>query len=192
MSNRRRYFRIDDYLLLDVKRVESSKRVELLEKFRRIDPRDNYHRVFHDVAGEVDGLIAALGQQQPEVARVLRLLNRKIDLMESSIQERIPGDTLQSMQQVNLSASGMRFGCNEEFRVGDLLQIQMVFNPDYITLNLLADVVLVETPQVGADYQQRVRVDFDFPRQHDQEQLIHYIMKRQGEAMMREREQQSD
>jgi hypothetical protein len=188
MPDRRRYFRIDDYLLLDYERVEPQRRVETIELLRRrIGAHKHEHQLFKSIETQIASLLKELGHQQPEVTKVLKLLNAKLNMLEEGYLQGDESPEEMALQQVSLSACGISFGTNESLDSGDCLLLELVLFPDYTSLRLLGDVIDCAV-QDGSDFSYKVRIEFDFPRREDMETLIQHIMRKQGEELQRSRE----
>lgn len=188
MSDRRRYFRIDDYLLLDYERVEPQRRVETIERLRRrVGEHKHEHQLFRSLESQITSLLKELSHLQPEVSKVLKLLNAKLNMLEEGYLQSVEAPEEMELQQVNLSACGISFGANEELAHGDCLLLELVLLPDYTSLRLLGDVIGC-SPLEGSEFSYQVRVEFDFPQREDMETLIQHIMLKQGEELQRARE----
>ena len=190
MPDRRRYFRIDDYLLLDYERIEPQRRVETAELLRRrIGVHKHEHQLFKSIETQISSLLKELSHLQPEVTKALKLLNAKLNMLEEGYLQEADSPDEMKLQPVSLSACGISFGVNEALDSGETLLLDLVLLPDYISLKLLGDVVGC-TAQEGDGYGYQIRVEFDFPHREDMETLIQHIMRKQGDDLQRARNEE--
>jgi hypothetical protein len=187
MSERRSYFRIDETIALEFKKVDEitantavpelqfpkTASLQLFNELRKID-QDNAH-LFHLIK---DGN-RALGEY-------LHNLNRKIDLISQQLMaDYKPLPPSKTIKQVNLSEGGIAFGSSEEVKADDFIVIRLVFLPSNAGMVIFAKVVRVE-PNKG-EYQLAAR----FHRINDaQQQLIGQQIMRSQMAEKRKKKEQ--
>jgi len=191
MEEKRRYYRIDDSVSLSYKaiseadlddaialsKVDSGRRQKLLSSLAELD-------------GRINSLLLDIDDQLPEVASVLKLLNRKIhivgqmsDSAESSGQEDvIPRPT----HKISLSASGVSFHAPASVRVHDCLELSLTLFPEYYFIKAFGRVVSCRDALPSSpDFNKLVAVDFVFLDDDDQDYIMSHVLKKQSELLRR-------
>jgi hypothetical protein len=188
MSERRSYFRIDETIAIEFKKVDEvtantavpelqfpkTASLQLFNELRKID-QDNSH-LFHQIK---DGN-RALGEY-------LHNLNRKIDMISQQLMADFkPLPPSKTIKQVNLSEGGIAFGSSDAVANDDYIVIRMVFLPSNAGLVIFAKIIRAEQTPKG-EYQLAAK----FHRINDaQQQLIgQHIMRTQMAEKRKKKEQ---
>ena len=198
MEEKRRFYRIDDSVSLAYKTIDegglenaigtlkatSGRRQKLLGSLAEID-------------GRITSLLPEIEDQLPDVAGVLKLLNRKVhilgrmvDIGDSSGQDEDGKFAVgpKPSHQISLSAGGVSFHAADSVRVHDFLELTLTLFPEYYFFKAFGRVVscrdaLPSTPE----FNKLVAVDFVFVDEDDQEYIVAHVLKKQS-AMLRERQ----
>jgi c-di-GMP-binding flagellar brake protein YcgR len=119
--------------------------------------------------------------QDSTAAKVLRLLNQKIERLASiqSVETRLVSQVAMRVQEVNISACGMAFQHDHALDEGSQITIELELRPSEQTLITEAIVVRCE-PLGGESKQYFCRVDFCGMSAVDQEFLIQQIVQAQS------------
>jgi len=187
MEERRRYFRLDDEVILDFEAISTEEVSQW--KSRQRDHRNELAELDRDIAG----ILHQIQSQNPTVAKVLDLFNRKVNLLNSPLSPDNHPDMTQTeaRTRVNLSACGMAFHTTEPLSESDNLRLQMQLKPSNVPITLMGSIVAVEhTADPEAPY--LVRVDFEGLREAEQEILIHHLFQLQSRRLRAENEAQND
>lgn len=183
-DERRRYFRVADQLLIGYSVVPEE---EMPAKIR--------HSPDITAIGKLDNLIAEslsrVRVQNPSVAEVLELFNRKINLTLSLDEKRLQTISAveKGVKEVNLSACGIAFPVLDALSIGCQLHLDITLLPSYINLSVEAQVIACakhQHPEDGDDY--LVRVDFLNLSDVDQELLVQHVIKCQTQELKARRE----
>lgn len=179
-QERRRYFRIDDEIILIFKEVgqgflldpENLKNEEILNAFSLSSALD-----FLTQESRVQ--LKKLERTQPEAADIIKNLERKIDLIAQSllVNETKPSD--RSTQEVNISAAGIAFDADNALEPGTIIQLKMILPTSLVALMTYGKVVYSKINPNAASFGHRIGVDFLWMKEQDKELLIRYIVKRQ-------------
>lgn len=126
-SNKRQYFRIRDYLKIKYDVVPHDK----LDQMRRaIKQKQNQAR--NAVVPGKAGLTFEMGDfRDPSllyIAEVLNHLDSKIDAVLERVLETSRNEGFSNSVLVDLSASGMRFACANNYNIGTILKISFLLN----------------------------------------------------------------
>jgi len=179
-EDRRRFFRIEDRIKLNLRRVSAGEAGGAAPTRRPVD-------VLSDIDRRMATIIAAARVQAPAVAELAELLNRKLDHLIETLQlgEELVQRAGFREHEVSLSACGIAFGNSEAFASGESVALEMLLPPDETRLRLVAQVVRCTPRDTGA-YQ--LLLDFTGIGAEQQEFLIQYIVRRQSQILQQLRE----
>ena len=181
-AERRRFFRIDDRLRLAVRRVaDADARAAKGGDF-------GADEFLAGIDRGIAAIIAAARVQAPAVGELAQLLNRKLDyVIERLGQLEAPHAAPPLAEhEVSISACGIGLQSAERYEAGETLQVELLLPPDDTRLCVPARVVRCRDAAQGA---YRLQLDFAGMGQDDQELLIRFIVRRQGQFLQRLREQ---
>jgi len=203
-KEKRRYFKIEDEMILSCQLLETPEKAKLLEKFERgqVDYPDATG-LFLSMESDLYDLVQNLSPRQPEIATAIRLLNRKINLVAKGAPVTGVKQTLldKDPELVNISACGVVFSSKELMNLGQDVQIELVLLPEEIYILSYGVVVGCEKgtlplgkSTVASTHPYCVSVDFMVIRQEDTERLIQHIMRREMEMLKarRRRKEEND
>ncbi|MCH7816067.1 MAG: PilZ domain-containing protein [Proteobacteria bacterium] len=188
----RSYFRIIDYVGLNYRRVE----VKQYNALRLANQNAEVPSI--DALAEIDQqmqmILNRLKIKNPDVAELVKLLNRKIQqiLKHSHISEGLMKLDTYPQRRVDLSASGIAFPTSEFIPVDHLLELELVLQPGRQHLKLLAMVVTSEADTFSLNsgddsLTHVVRTKFIDINDDIQEFLIQYVVKRQASIIRADR-----
>ena len=188
-TERRRYFRVDDEMILawcEIDKAEFAKRLKQFSQGEHNYPDPT--RMYLMLEADIASLIELIDPRSPQVAQTLRLLNRKVNLLSKGPLMKAHQYSLldESPQAVNISACGMAFMAEKELKKGADLQVELVLVPENIYMMCYGTVINCEkiTKEAhAADKPYRVNVDFSAIREEDQERLIQHIMQKEITAL---------
>jgi len=191
-NEKRRFFRIDDYLYITCEKVDEEAFREAAN--RVVSGQSEQFLLISDLAAitsEMSVYLRKIESTDPDLSMYLKGLDKKIDLIGRAVMSEQLGINNSTVNAVNISASGMAIMMQQERMPGDKLEIRIVLLPDNAGLLAFGEVINCEKHQDGY----LIRVDFTYMRDEDRDLLIRHIMRKQGE-MLRERrvskENQSD
>ncbi|MGF1548890.1 MAG: PilZ domain-containing protein [Thiotrichales bacterium] len=186
-SNRRGYYRIDDYVALTVKELspEEVSQADVIYERRR-----HQHGLMNDIAAEREKHLPTLQrvrEDYPEVADYLDLMERQINTLAfrlvhaNNLRTRAPSHT------INLSASGMRFTTPRPVHRGNLLEVMLLLFPSYSVVYAYAKVVRAErqasSTAKGAE-RWLISVQFTHLHEEDREAIARHVHQRQLTDLM--------
>lgn len=179
MVERRKYYRINDVVLLRYDVIQSA-------------PEDAPHggdtggleintaSLLAEIDRELNKTINTVWAEHPSVAQALGLLNRKISVIATqSLEYEEEGVHSYDNSMVNLSGCGIAFEAREALTSGLRLQLSIILRPSQITLSIAGTVVSSEERLTSGAMPYWIRVDFDDDLQA-QEQLIQHVVQKQG------------
>lgn len=178
--DRRRYFRIDDlvglrYQLADLQETDTTSKEAGKVQITSIN-------LLKSIDRELTAALNVLWQSNPMAANAIGLLNKKMDILAAEME--MDYDKLQVIdahsKQVNLSACGMAFECQERFDIGQLLALTIVLKPANTPVHLRGRIVGCDWLDGHNVRTYLLRVDFDHVDLAVEEQLIQHIVRRQS------------
>lgn len=174
-DERRRYFRINETVGISYQRIDSSgtqgkKEEGLADDSMRIFEQDD----------QIENLINELKGDNPLIAQLAVLLNRKIDRIAD--QQALRNDLLNRIahrvKEVNISACGMAFLNDEPINEGERLRLELKLFPAEAKVQTLARIVTCDWDEASRQYYWRM--DFYSMSAHSQETLIQHIVRSQS------------
>lgn len=178
-GERRRYFRVDDIVPLAFRAISEK---ELEAGLARLDAgTPDSFTLSSRMAAISQSLrteFTLIEQTSPEVARYLKALDEKLDLLAEVLLAQDPGIHELELSPVNLSAVGLAFSQMGPVERDTWLEIKMLLRPALAGICAYGKVVDCrrgDLPSVAGQY--RVAVELTHLREDDRELLIHHIMK---------------
>lgn len=176
-KEKRRYFRINDIVGLTYRLLDS-----------RVQQKGNPAAEIWDLMSEqdekIEQLLREVSGESPKVAELVRAMNQKLERVVSQlvVESKLVGRLASRAREVNISACGAGFICDESVANGAALQLELQLYPGTTKVQTKGRVVGCEA--LGDGYYWRV--DFYDITAAVQEELIQHIVQRQS-AQLKER-----
>ncbi len=191
-QERRRYYRIDDVVHLEYRVVGPEERARILQGSAPKPPEDGLSEQLASLTKQMTPLLRELRREQPNLAKYLSALNKKIDLVATHLalqqarheSEREP--LVAGLRRVNLSAGGIAFASPRPLRPDDYLHVRLGVEDTGFLINTYGRVIDCHPRQEKQGYQ--IRVEFPFLDEEERSLLMRHIFDRQR-ALIRERKQ---
>ncbi|MDH3389238.1 MAG: PilZ domain-containing protein [Gammaproteobacteria bacterium] len=178
---RRRYFRIDDEVLLALSPIETGELEARLENFwaneHEFSIRNNYNYQIEQHIADRHKIQARM----PELARYLSVLEKQIDLITDKL---IADDdeNLMTRMHSKLSAQGISFVSDQNPQNDEMVELKLKLLPSGLRLVIIARVVLVEQEPAQGPGVNRISLDFEHLHEADREILVKHIHGKQMEV----------
>ena len=189
MEEKRRFYRIDDSVSLSYKTISEADLDEALASAKLSSGRRQKQlSALAELDGRINAMLLDIDDQLPEVATVLKLLNRKIHIVgqmsdnpeSSGDEDAIPRPT----HQISLSASGVSFHAPTSVRVHDCLELSLTLFPEYYFIKAFGRVVSCRDALPSSpDFNKLVAVDFVYLDEDDQDYIMSHVLKKQSELL---------
>lgn len=198
-DERRRYFRIEDEVILTWHPLTQADKAKGIERFRRGEVQyPDTAGLFLSMEADIVDSLQLIYAKQPDIAELLELLNRKINLFAQTLTMDESMHTLfdEKPQRVSLSASGVSFETPDLGSPGDDIQLEIVLLPEKVYINCFAKIIDCvnlgqENPEKAGYF--RLNVDFHTIRDEDTERLVAHIMRKEVEFLRaRRKSRQND
>jgi hypothetical protein len=190
-EERREFYRLDDEVLLDYRRLPEAELEGVRERLAdRVPDGFTVAATFQTNSRIMNRMLQGFSASSPELARYLKMMDQKLNhLARLFVMEEMDADAHERVT-VNLSAGGMTFPSRQEFSPGDLLEMRVALMPNMVGLLIVARVVYCERSAMPSDYPWQVAVEYEVLRESDRDLLCSHIMARETELRRLEREAQ--
>lgn len=179
-EDRRGFFRIDDEVNLFYKRIDEKRVNEPHHVSDNVLNSCSLSTALEMVSQESAVLLHRLEKSVPDVADYLRIIETKIDLLGQAIMMQGFQFKESDTRNVNLSATGIAFNCEETLKQGDYLEIKMLLVSTMAVIVTYGKVVYCKPSQPNdSQYPHFIGVDFINMKDEDREMLIKYVVKKQ-------------
>ena len=188
---RRRYFRIEDTVLIHLEVLTSNELAQKETELKRINLR--MPKQLSDTENELQLLIAKLRIQNPQFAEAIELLNVKFNILKQLQPERfVRGDGLEeSAREVSISACGIAFESQTFLEVDRMVYLDITLLPTDTHIMTLAKVVGCDAVTgEKVDNSWSLRLDYYNMPLEDEELLVQHIVRRQGRLISAQRERE--
>ncbi|MCP3870028.1 MAG: PilZ domain-containing protein [Gammaproteobacteria bacterium] len=190
-QDRRQFFRVDDSVSLSYQEIpEASLKKKLEHQQKDLDYGFTIMSSLGVITQEMAGVLRKIEVESPDIARYLKSLDSKVDLLGRAFLAWTTELADQPVSAVNLSASGIAFDSPTPVTVGVVLELKLLL-PSFTGLIVYAEVIackkMDEAPSGDRLYQ--TRVQFIHLRENDRDVLIRHVLKRQSQMLRKRREQ---
>jgi hypothetical protein len=179
-EDRRRFFRIDDEVNLFYKKIDEKRVHEPHRVSDNILNSCSLSTALEMVSQESAALLHRLDKTLPDVAEYLRIIETKIDLLGQAIMMQGLQLKENDTRNVNISATGIAFNCEDELKQGDYLEIKLLLLSSMAVIVTYGKVIYCKhSPENDSPYPYFIGVDFINMKDEDREMLIKYVVKKQ-------------
>lgn len=185
-TDQREFFRINDLVFIELTPINNND-VERLS----VSIKDHTHNDDNKEKNQLQTLQTAfshltdqINQQDREIARALRLLNDKINILAQSFQRRQNSSDNRNMVKANLSGGGIAFLSAEEYATKSAIEIRLDLRSSATVIHAIANVVSCNknygAPKETPYYLQLI---FSHMSECDRNSLIKHTLARQAESL---------
>lgn len=179
-EERRSFFRIDDEVNLFYKKIDEQLVTEPHHVSDNILNSCSLTTALEMVSQESMSLLHRIEKNLPDVADYLRLIGTKIDLIAQAVMMQGFQFKESETRNVNISATGMAFNCEEQLKAGDYLEIKILLVSSMAVIVTYGKVIYSKNSESSdIQYPYFVGVDFIDMKDEDRELLIKYVVKKQ-------------
>ena len=139
---RRNYFRIDDTAVLHYKVITDEDYASGLHANHQImADKLTLKARFDSISREMQPLFRVLQAGNPDIARYLSSLDKKINMLSEYYVGLVMDDMDMSVQDINLGAGGIAFTAQTPVMIGSVLELRIVLLPEHYGIFSYAKVV---------------------------------------------------
>ena len=173
-DERRRYFRIEDIVVLTVTPIQKHELDKRLEQFWT---HPHEYSISNEYNLQLEQQVVdfhAIKAKMPELARYLSVQQKQIDLLNQKLSSTEEVSS-HPPKQVNLSAQGILFNTNDKLNADDIVDLHLELGPGGHKMSIFARVIDIRNNT--SDDQDAYQVSFDFEHIHDvdREALVKHI-----------------
>lgn len=185
-SDRREFFRINDTVVVDYKLV-AKENVTAIARHIAQSTSDNDSSdkaQLRSMQNAFNHLLDQINQQDREIARALRMLDEKINLVSQSIQRHNNPVNPEDVTQANLSGGGIAFMVETPVEIRGYVELHLQLLPTANTIHALATVISCER-LLGASPEKPYHLRMAFTHMDDQDRnlLVKHTLNRQAEML---------
>ena len=179
-EDRRRFFRIEDEINLYYKRVDDKLLNESNSSSEDVLGNCSLSAALDMMSQESQLTLRRLERNDPDVADYFKILENKIDLIARAVLMQGMDLSDQKTRNVNMSASGIAFDCEESMQAGECIEIKMLLASSMTVIVTYGKVIhCKKNADNESDFSFIVGVDYYNMKEQDREMLIKHVVKRQ-------------
>lgn len=185
-EERREHFRINDSLFIQYKVIDQETAEQLGQQLINIEHGEtNQHQVQLLSLQTAFTLVTdQINHYDREVARALRLLNEKINLIERSINKPDPTQIPSQKRDVNLSGGGLGLLTEQQLQTKSAVSVQIELRSSGVTIQAVASTISCTKVQPeNSETPYYLRLAFTKMNEQDRDLLIKHILFRQAEEL---------
>jgi hypothetical protein len=185
-DDRREFFRINDQVYLDLKPIDSSDVEHFIGQAKQIVENDTVkqRQQLTSLQNAFALVVDQINQTDREVARALRLLNDKVELLSRMVNRLDSCGEECPLVEVNLSGGGFSYMSEKEFNRKQAFEFKMELRPSGAIIQGVASVVGCSQPfDAPKDTPHMLRLVFSYMTEHDRNQLVKHTLARQAEIL---------
>lgn len=178
MEERRRFFRLDDEVVMDFRAIT---RDEFLHWKDHQNLQKSEQQALEE---EISTLIHQLRTSHPALGQLMELFNRKLNLLngQAVIHPELNLTSTEARARINLSACGMAFHTDADLSGQSHLLFNLQLKPSNAILALAGNIVAIEPSQDPAK-PYLVRVNFEDLTEAEQALLIQHLFQLQSRTL---------
>ena len=156
-QERRRYFRVTDLVGLRYQFLSQDEQALVIQA-----KPSSLKDLLKQIDNEVLANLAMIQSSQPEVYRLLDLLNQKINLaLGNDKNQDADLDSTSNICSVNLSACGLAFPADKPASLNQYMSLELILYPNNVRLTLLAAAIACDRYEEDSERNKYIiRVDF--------------------------------
>lgn len=189
---RRTYYRLDHRIPFAYRRVSDADSELLQQGQMPVNVERNVSPTARLAALRVEANLALnhLRQEDPVVGRYLQTIESRLEIIAEKLFEDGRDDFRKTLQDINLSASGVAFRADEELPVGTWLEVEFDLPETKVSVHAYALVVRCcekgddDTPNAPCN----VGAQMQYLSVTEREMIVAYMLGRQAERIRRDRE----
>ena len=193
-AERRRYFRVDDRVMLKYHTLAPEEVETVIAGMRHGHPnRHALANTFASSSQQTQHLLHRIEDTEPDIARFLEILNEKLDLLAQRLSLEASQMENEPVRAANISAAGICFEAQNPVSPGALVQLRLLLLPSYTGISAVGKVIRCEeNPAEEPGMPLRIAVDFEFLPEDDRELLVQHVVKRETRLLRKQRDEAGD
>lgn len=191
-AERRRFFRIDDEVYLDYELVTDEQYSNAPQELEDIENSAfSMTADFATLNYEYNPILNSIRSTSPDIAQYLELLNNKIDAISQQLLDEDSPFNNSDPVEVNISASGIAFKCNDDIKDNQGMRLKLVLLPEKIGI-IVYGRVKHELQSKEQKQNNIICIDFEHIRYDDKELMIKHNLNKQMLELRKRSEDDED
>ncbi|AFJ02461.1 PilZ domain-containing protein [Methylophaga frappieri] len=192
--DRRAYFRINDRILITLLPLASSAVAPLAQQIMHATPQPtDPSQQFSSLQSAFTHLTDQIGHTDRDVARALRMLDEKLNILSSQVQHLLRPVNEQDTEAVNLSAGGIALMSPQRFDKHTALEVKLTLLPGNQPVHAIANVIACEpVAEQAPDKSCFLRLAFTHMNETDRNRLVKHTLSRQAEDLRQQKQSTSE
>jgi PilZ domain len=185
-SDRREFFRINDTVIVNYKVIEKDDLDDVMHRIAQgtDDDAGNEKAQLRAIQNAFSHLVDQINHHDRDIARALRMLDDKINLVSQSIQRYLNPVNPDDLTEANLSGGGIAFMVADPITVRGHVELHIQLLPTANTVHALATVVSCEKVLTAPpEKPYHLRMAFTHMDEQDRNQLVKHTLNRQAEML---------
>jgi len=184
-ADRREFFRINDTVFIEFHSISPEEAEQLGETLS--DPLHSANNQeksqFQTVQSAFNHITDQINQQNRDIARALRLLDEKINIINHALQRQQNKSEDNQILDANLSGGGIAFMTAEQIDSKNAVEIKIQLQPSGAHIHSVAKVISCNKTNKGSENPYFLRLAFTDMSEIDRTILIKHILNRQAEVI---------
>lgn len=184
-SDRREFFRINDTVVIEYAVVSKDDTEQQPNHSHQLNIDESSDKIqLRNIQNNLNHLFDSINQADREIARALRLLDDKINLLTQALYRQSHPITPEALVEANLSGGGIAFMVEEPVSEKETVEIYLQLLPSGTQINAIAKVISCDKID-GADpsIPYHLRLAFTHMDEQDRNLLVKHTLNRQAEAL---------
>lgn len=185
-DERREFFRINDRTFIDLNEIEADdiKRISHTIRSPKTSDKNSEKAQLDSIQTVFNHLTDTINQTDREVARALRMLDEKINLIAQNVRRQQSANNGRHPIDVNLSGGGVAFMSATQYQAKDAFEINLELIPSGNLIHAIANVVACS--KIAGDKTDKpfyLRLVFSHMSEYDRNLLVKHTLTRQAETL---------
>ncbi len=183
-SERREYFRIKNWIIINHERVESAQESALMnDSATQTSPRIALLQQLTQLENDNEAYLGSLTDKQSQLGNYLLNLNKKVDLLTRFVIQSLDNQ-LQDLTEVDISGGGIRFKTHEAFELEELVKLEIVLVPECV--GFIAYGRVVDCNPVESSDMHDIALIFVKLKESDRDAIIRHVFALQSQQLRQE------
>lgn len=188
-AERREYFRIKNWLILNHESIETLDEVPDIDELSSSEsPRISLLHELSRLENENEAYLGSLTDKQSQLGNYLLNLNKKMELLTRFVVQSLDSDQ-NELTEVDISGGGLRFTSNQAYPIDQLMKIELLLVPECTGISAYARVVDCKTKSAQ---QHEVALIFIKLRESDRDAIIKHVFKIQSKQLREDKQNPSE
>ncbi|PHS32719.1 MAG: pilus assembly protein PilZ [Methylophaga sp.] len=185
-SDRREFFRINDTVFVEISAIDGKELIHRVTAISNPLPNEinSVQQQLNELTDSLTQIIDQISQSDRETARALRLLDKKVNLIASTVQHQNCISDHLNTTDVNLSGGGIAFLSADKYATKSPLEVRIELSHSGTFITAIANVIacdkLNDAPEETPYY---LRLIFSHMSEHDRNLLVKHTLSRQAQAL---------